>query len=272
MQTPELTIVEKRATETASEKRTERQKSQTGLLERVRGNAKKKPRGNQSGPNKPKWKRNEDFVALFLILPVLAPLLLLIALWVKLTSKGPILFRQERVGMNGEKFTFFKFRSMRTNVDTMVHENHVQHLVETNGPMVKLDVLGDPRVIPGGGILRALGLDELPQILNVLKGEMSLVGPRPCTTQERKLYRDDQKRRFDVVPGLTGYWQVKGKNNTTFTQMIEMDEYYVDNQSLRLDLAILIRTPFVLCSQLFEMIGTRFRVFRRQSQSGDAAG
>jgi exopolysaccharide production protein ExoY len=146
-----------------------------------------------------------------------------------------------------------KFRTMRVGVDTLCHQRHLERLIEVNCPMTKLDAVGDPRLIRGGRILRALGLDELPQILNVFRGEMSLVGPRPCTPYEFQRYENWQKQRVDAVPGLTGYWQVNGKNRTTFIDMINMDIFYARNMSLRLDLLIMLRTLPALVAQLLEI-------------------
>lgn len=212
------------------------------------------PMGGQQGCEtvlaNPAWKRILDLASLAAALPLLAPLFAVLSVWVKLSSRGPVFFCQTRVGAGGREFRFYKFRSMRTNAETASHETHLEDLVKSNRTMTKLDALGDPRLIPGGNLLRASGLDELPQVWNVLRGDMSLVGPRPCTPKEFALYRDDQKKRFRVLPGLTGYWQVKGKNKTTFTEMIALDSYYVDHRSLLLDLTILLRTPMVLVSQI----------------------
>jgi lipopolysaccharide/colanic/teichoic acid biosynthesis glycosyltransferase len=141
---------------------------------------------------------------------------------------------------------------MAVNVETGSHELHLQHLINSDRPMTKLDATGDPRIIFGGRILRAMGLDELPQILNVLRGDMSLVGPRPCTVNEFKCYKTWQEERLDALPGLTGYWQVNGKNKTTFCEMIEMDIYYARNQSFLLDLSILIKTLPAILVQVLE--------------------
>ena len=124
-------------------------------------------------------------------------------------------------------------------------------------PMVKLDGAGDPRILPWGRVLRATGLDELPQLFNVLRGEMSLVGPRPCTVHEFSRYAKWQRERVLAAPGLTGYWQVNGKNRTTFNEMIEMDIYYAKKQSLLLDLSILLRTLPALVEQTCECFGSR---------------
>ena len=119
-----------------------------------------------------------------------------------------------------------KFRTMHVNAETKSHEGYFEKLMQADCPMTKLDICGDARLIRGGRILRALGLDELPQIFNVVRGEMSLVGPRPCTPHEFERYLPEQKQRVNAPPGLTGYWQVNGKNKTSFSQMISMDIYY----------------------------------------------
>ena len=130
---------------------------------------------------RPGWKSALDITCILLSLPVWLPLMTLIALWVAITSRGPIFYRQERIGFGGRHFFIWKFRTMKLSAETQVHERHFEELMRVDCPMTKLDVYGDPRLAPFGGILRASGLDELPQIFNVLRGEMSLVGPRPCT-------------------------------------------------------------------------------------------
>jgi lipopolysaccharide/colanic/teichoic acid biosynthesis glycosyltransferase len=175
-----------------------------------------------------------------------------IAVWIKLVSSGPILFRQERVGYRGKSFQILKFRTMKPRAETLSHELHLEGLIQADCPMTKLDVSGDPRIIRGGRLLRATGLDELPQLFNVLRGEMTLVGPRPCTPNEFRRYQRWQQARTDAAPGLTGYWQVNGKNKTTFTEMINLDIFYTKNMSLRLDLAILLRTVPAIFEELFE--------------------
>lgn len=145
---------------------------------------------------------------------------------------------------------------MAVNVETGSHELHLQHLINSDGPMTKLDASGDPRIIFGGRILRAMGLDELPQIFNVLRKEMSLVGPRPSTVNELQCYKPGQEERLDALPGLTGYWQVNGKNKTTFSEMIDLDIYYARNLSLSLDVSILVRTLPTILGQVLE---SRFR-------------
>jgi exopolysaccharide production protein ExoY len=210
----------------------------------------------------PRWKRGLDVTCILFSLPLWVAVLIVISIWVKLVSRGPLLFRQERVGYKGRRFTIFKFRTMEVNVETRSHELHLQHLISSDCPMTKLDASGDPRIIFGGRILRAMGLDELPQIFNVLRREMSLIGPRPCTVNEFKCYKTWQKERLDALPGLTGYWQVNGKNKTTFSEMIEMDIYYARNLSLRLDLAILLKTLPAILVQVLEsrILGSRRKV------------
>jgi lipopolysaccharide/colanic/teichoic acid biosynthesis glycosyltransferase len=145
---------------------------------------------------------------------------------------------------------------MAVNVETQSHELHLQNLINSDSPMTKLDASGDRRIIFGGRILRAMGLDELPQIFNVLRGEMSLVGPRPSTVNEFQCYKAWQEERLDALPGLTGYWQVNGKNKTTFSEMIALDIYYSRNLSLSLDVSILIKTLPAILGQVIE---SRFR-------------
>jgi lipopolysaccharide/colanic/teichoic acid biosynthesis glycosyltransferase len=201
----------------------------------------------------PAWKRPCDLLGLAILAPSLLPLSLLVILWIKLVSRGPILFCQERIGLGGRRFVIYKFRSMTQQAETTCHEKHFEQLTQSDKPMVKLDALGDSRLIPGGCYLRAFGLDELPQFINVLRGEMSLVGPRPCTVKEYRLYKGEQRKRFDALPGLSGYWQVCGKNRTNFSQMVDMDTHYVTHCSPLFDLGILVRTPGALLKQFNDL-------------------
>jgi lipopolysaccharide/colanic/teichoic acid biosynthesis glycosyltransferase len=205
----------------------------------------------------PAWKRVLDVSGVLIGFPVLLPIMLLTAIFVKLQSKGPVLFKQERVGFLGKKFIVFKFRTMLVDTDTAIHETHVASLIETNEPMIKLDARGDPRLIPFGRILRAAGLDELPQLINVLRGEMSIVGPRPCLPSEYSKHLTWQRERFRTPPGLTGLWQVSGKNRTTFNDMIDLDIKYLQTQSLWLDLKIIFGTVPVLINQIKDMWKSR---------------
>lgn len=146
----------------------------------------------------------------------------------------------------------FKFRTMHVNAETRSHEQYFAHLMATDTPMTKLDALEDTRLIRCGRLLRATGLDELPQLFNVFRGDMSLVGPRPCLSNEYELYSPAQKQRVKAPPGLTGYWQVNGKNKTTFSEMIAMDIYYAEHMSVWLDLAIIFKTIPALAAETLE--------------------
>ena len=199
----------------------------------------------------PYWKRILDITFVSLTLPCWLPLMIVVMLWIKLVSPGPVFFRQARVGYRRRQFMIFKFRTMRVNAETRTHAEYFAHLMEADCPMTKLDGR-DPRLITCGRFLRASGLDELPQIFNVFWGDMSIVGPRPCLPHEFERYEPWQQQRVNVVPGLTGYWQVNGKNHTTFSEMIAMDIFYSRNVSPRLDLAIILKTIPALVAQTLE--------------------
>ena len=200
----------------------------------------------------PTWKRVLDLALVVAISPGLLILGVGVALVVWCGSRGPVLFRQRRVGQRGREFTCYKFRTMQVDADSKSHREHFQQLMCTEVPMTKLDAQKDPRLIPLGAFLRATGLDELPQLINVIRGEMSLVGPRPCIPYEYELYQPWQRRRFDAVPGLTGLWQVSGKNRTTFNEMIRLDIEYSERLSLWLDLKIILKTLPALWQQCRE--------------------
>jgi lipopolysaccharide/colanic/teichoic acid biosynthesis glycosyltransferase len=187
----------------------------------------------------PRWKRSMDIVGGIAAVVMLWPLLLGVAALIRCVSRGPVFFRQRRFGAGGKSFILWKFRTMEISEAPARHRNHVSDLMATDQPLTKRDYeLG---LIPGGRLLRKLGLDELPQLFNVLKGEMSLVGPRPDVVPPRN-YRAWQRRRFDVVPGMTGLWQVCGKNETTFSTMMLLDVLYVRRRNFWLDVIILLRT------------------------------
>src|SRR5204862_6034472 len=200
---------------------------------------------------RPGWKSALDITCILLSLPVWLPLMILLMLVTRIASPGPIFYRQERIGFGGRHFFIWKFRTMKLSAETQVHERHFEESMRVDCPMTKLDVYGDPRLAPFGRILCASGLDELPQIFNVLRGEMSLVGPRPCTPNEFAHYEPWQRERVNGLPGLTGYWQVNGKNKTTFNEMIAMDLFYLENVSILLDLKIMLKTGAVSAAQLF---------------------
>jgi lipopolysaccharide/colanic/teichoic acid biosynthesis glycosyltransferase len=200
----------------------------------------------------PVWKRTLDIACIVMALPVLVPVMIVIGLLIKVLSDGPVVFRQERIGHRGNPFICLKFRTMAVSSDPDVHRRHLEQVLGSPQPMTKLDMTGDDRLIPLGWLLRATGLDELPQILNVLRGEMSLVGPRPCVPYEYERYQPWQKERFNALPGLTGLWQVSGKNHTTFDEMIRLDIEYSKNLSLWSDIGIMLRTLPALVAQTRE--------------------
>ena len=211
----------------------------------------------------PGWKRILDLTCIFLTLPIWLPLMILLMLWIKIASSGPVFYRQQRVGFRRERFMIFKFRTMHVNAETRSHEEYFAHLMRADCPMTKLDHAGDSRFISGARFLRASGLDELPQIFNVLRGEMSLVGPRPCLPGEFERYEEWQQQRVNAPPGVTGYWQVNGKNKTTFQEMITMDLFYARNMSIWIDLQIMIKTVPVLVQETLEA----WRRYRSRSAS-----
>jgi lipopolysaccharide/colanic/teichoic acid biosynthesis glycosyltransferase len=188
-------------------------------------------------------KRALDLAAALLGLALLGWLFGLIALLVKLTSRGPVFFHQARVGLSGKPFVLLKFRSMR--VDAELERRELAHRSEMEGPVFKMR--NDPRITRFGRFLRRSSLDEMPQLLNVLAGEMSLVGPRPLPLDEAQHLAPEHRRRHDVRPGLTGLWQVRGRNDLPYAEMMRLDLEYVDRCSLGLDLRILLATvPAVL--------------------------
>ena len=187
-------------------------------------------------------KRCFDLVVAVVALLVLWPLMLLIAVLIRMTSPGPVIFRQTRCGLNGRRFTFFKFRSMVANAEELKAE-----LVHLNERQTVFKIADDPRLTPVGRWLRKFSLDELPQLFNVLKGEMSLVGPRPPLPDEVENYLRWQRRRLRMRPGLTCLWAVKGRDQLDFETWMRMDMEYIDSWSLSLDLTILLRSiPYVL--------------------------
>jgi lipopolysaccharide/colanic/teichoic acid biosynthesis glycosyltransferase len=198
------------------------------------------------------WKFALDITCILVAVPIWLPLMILLILVTRIASGGPIFYRQERVGLGGKNFSIWKFRTMQARAETQTHEHYFRELMEVDRPMTKLDAIGDPRLAPFGRFLRASGLDELPQIFNVICGEMSLVGPRPCTPGEFAHYEPWQRERVNGLPGLTGYWQVNGKNKTTFNEMIAMDLFYLQNMSIFLDLKIMLKTGAVIAGQLLE--------------------
>ncbi|KGK91281.1 polyprenyl glycosylphosphotransferase [Desulfosporosinus sp. HMP52] len=199
-----------------------------------------------SHPRRP-WheaaKRGMDVILSGAGLIVLSPVFALVALAIKLTSKGPVIFAQERVGLNGRAFNIYKFRSMVVNAEEL--KERLAHLNEMSGPVFK--IANDPRVTAVGRFIRKTSIDELPQLYNVFRGDMSLVGPRPPLLSEVNLYNSKHRKRLAVKPGITCIWQISGRNEVDFDQWMEMDAEYVERWSLWLDLGILARTvPVVL--------------------------
>lgn len=200
-------------------------------------------------------RRGFDLVFSSLLILLLSPLLVAVALAVRLDSRGSALFRQRRVGYREREFTLYKFRSMRVDADPRGHQEYVTALIKGEGEsqengresLYKLAV--DNRITPVGRWIRHWSLDELPQLFNVLKGDMTLVGPRPAIPYEVSEYPSWYRRRFSVKPGLTGYWQVSGRSERTYEEMVRLDIEYAERRSLGLDLLILLKTPWVVLSR-----------------------
>jgi len=205
-----------------------------------------------------------DLTMAFLALVILLPLMVLIAVLIVIDSPGPIIFAQKRVGArrwvrDGYSywqqtiFTFYKFRSMVSYADSSLHQAFIAAFVNgrvemLNPSSAEFKLTQDPRVTRIGRILRKTSLDELPQLVNVLKGDMSLVGPRPALPYEVELYQEWHRCRLQALPGITGWWQVMGRSRVTFDEMVRMDRHYIEHQSLGLDLKILFRTPWAVIS------------------------
>jgi len=194
-------------------------------------------------------KRGVDLVVAVVLLVLLVPLLVLVALVVRLDSPGPVLFRQTRQGLWRRPFTVFKFRTMDHGASAELHRRYIAQLAEgqVTAPAADLKKLtADPRVTRVGGVLRKTSLDELPQLINVVRGEMSLVGPRPALDYELEHYRAEHFERFEVRPGITGLWQVSGRNRLGFHEMLDLDCEYARRHGPVLDAAILARTPLAV--------------------------
>jgi lipopolysaccharide/colanic/teichoic acid biosynthesis glycosyltransferase len=193
-------------------------------------------------------KRAFDVVLAVALLIVVVPLLALVALVVRLDSPGPLLFRQQRYGRAGRRFTILKFRTMYDGVSSEIHRRYIAELAATtedDGHALK-KLTADPRVTRTGAFLRRTSIDELPQLINVIRGEMSIVGPRPALGYELEHYAFEHFERFDVRPGITGLWQVSGRNAIGFVGMLDLDTEYVRTASPRVDALILLRTPWAV--------------------------
>ncbi|RQN02442.1 sugar transferase [Clostridium butyricum] len=187
-------------------------------------------------------KRGIDFLLSLLGLVILSPILLIVALIIKLDSRGQVIFKQERVGLKGKKFYMYKFRSMVVNAEEL--KDKLQKQNEMSGPMFKMK--RDPRITRVGRFIRKTSIDELPQLFNVLKGEMSLVGPRPSLPKEVVKFENWMMRRLEVKPGLTCYWQVSGRSSIGFEEWMKLDCDYVKERSTWVDLKLIFKTFFVL--------------------------
>jgi lipopolysaccharide/colanic/teichoic acid biosynthesis glycosyltransferase len=202
----------------------------------------------------PHWavKRAVDVVGAGVLLLMAGLPMLVISLIIRLTSPGPILFRQERVGMDGKRFELLKFRSMTAGASDQVHRDFMFQMLSSTatsdeGTSSFFKLTNDPRITKIGKVLRRYSIDELPQLLNVLKGDMSLVGPRPALAYEVDLYEDWQLRRLDVLPGMTGLWQVSGRSRLSPADMLRLDVHYAETWSLFKDLLIILKTiPAIL--------------------------
>lgn len=206
---------------------------------------------SQVRPIRPyRLKRGLDVVAAAVGLLIAAPFAAVIAVLIKLSSPGPVLFKQMRVGKDGKEFMFYKFRSMRVGNDDSEHRNYIKLFIEgkeeelrkLQGGRKLYKMTSDDRVTFVGKFLRRTSLDELPQLINVLKGEMSMVGPRPHLGYEVELYREWHRRRLQGMPGITGWWQIHGRSRVPFDEAVKMDIWYLERQSLVLDIRIMCRT------------------------------
>jgi lipopolysaccharide/colanic/teichoic acid biosynthesis glycosyltransferase len=199
-------------------------------------------------------KRTFDVGLTLVLLGLAAPVMLVVAAIIKFSSPGPIFFVQHRVGYRGKHFAFIKFRSMHYGSDDKIHRNYAAQWISGGGQPIedkshgekKYKLVDDPRVFKFGRFIRKYSIDELPQLFNVLRGDMSLVGPRPALPYEVEVYNDWHRRRFEGLPGISGLWQVSGRNKLSFDEMVRLDIRYLETWSVLLDLKILLRTVNVV--------------------------
>ena len=187
-------------------------------------------------------KRMIDILGALCGVIVISPVMIIVAIWIKLDSKGPVFFAQDRVGRGGKKFVMYKFRSMCTDAECLLGKLKKEN--EMSGPMFKMK--DDPRITRVGKFVRKTSIDELPQLFNILKGDMSLVGPRPSLPKEVVQFTSFQKRRLVAKPGLTCYWQVNGRSDVSFEEWMEMDVEYIENRNTWLDITLIFKTVGVL--------------------------
>ena len=185
------------------------------------------------------FKRIVDVVLGCIGLVLLSPVFLILAICIKIDSKGPVIFAHKRIGKNGKEFNMYKFRSMYENAEEMI-ENFSEEQKREWQENFKLE--NDPRITKVGKFLRKTSLDELPQIVNIIKGDLSIIGPRPIVDEELEKYGENKEKFLSITPGLTGYWQANGRSNTTYEERMQMELYYIDNQSLLLDIKIFFKT------------------------------
>lgn len=206
-------------------------------------------------PSIPIWKRVIDLLFVFLVTIMFSPVFILLCVFIKIISPGPIFYQQERVGYLKKNFTLWKFRTMHLDADNTLHLNHIENLINNGKPLAKIE--NDKRIIPCGNILRLLCLDEFAQLLNIALGEMSVVGPRPDVLYSVQHYKQWHNRRFDTLPGLTGLWQVNGKNDTTFEKMMRLDIKYIQERSFWLECKIIAMTIPAIMKQVSTSVSKR---------------
>jgi lipopolysaccharide/colanic/teichoic acid biosynthesis glycosyltransferase len=204
---------------------------------------------SQVSLSSPAWKdkRTFDIILSSIALWLLSPLFLAIAIGIKLSSKGPVVFKQVRIGKNGKPFNFYKFRSMHLGTNDNQHKEYVQDFIKGNNNnqdknIQVFKITDDPRIFRFGKFIRKTSLDEFPQFFNVFKGDMTLVGPRPCLPYEWECYENWHKNRLNTLPGCTGLWQALGRSSVTFEEMVILDLYYISNMTLWLDFRIVVQT------------------------------
>jgi lipopolysaccharide/colanic/teichoic acid biosynthesis glycosyltransferase len=215
----------------------------------------------------PLWKRMFDILGVLLFLILLSPLFLLVALFIKIVSPGPVFYRQKRIGYLGRPLTMWKFRTMHVNNNEEIHQQHIANVIKSDKPIGKLDDQGDNRIIPFGQLLRSSCFDEFPQLLNVLRGDMSLIGPRPLLLYEADKLLQWQTSRYDTLPGMSGLWQVNGKNRTTFKEQIRFDIQYSRKRSPVLDSKILLLTVPTILGMVFDFL-TKQMAIKQKTEKG----
>jgi len=197
-------------------------------------------------------KRTLDIAVAALLSLIALPVIIVACLAIKLTSKGPVIFKQERVGKDQKRFICYKFRSMYANASTDIHQNFIRNSMRADNPETRAGnvvhkLVGDTRITPIGKFIRKTSIDELPQLWNVLKGEMGMVGPRPTIPYELEHFKGVMFERFKVKPGITGLWQVSGRNMLSYQDMVRLDIEYINDWSFISDVKILLKTVVVIC-------------------------